>query len=206
MTAPVKKLAIFLAVSVGLNLFLLGVFSARLFHRGAPPAPPPALFHAGEAPEPDRTRMMGALKEHRDELRAQWHKTRDARRHVHEALTKEPFDAAELERRLGELRQETVRSQEVLHEALVSAAKEASPRERRRLAAFAEGLPRLGPHGRGGEGRRLGPGRGLGLEARPAGEPGPGELGGPGEPAGPGGPGEPAGPEPAESPREGAGP
>lgn len=155
MIGSTRKLGWLLAASVGINLFLVGVLAARWIHPGtggAPPGPPRLgpperaghqLFHAGEAFGGDRERVQEILGEHRKELRAQWRKTRAARRNVHSALEAEPFDADALEARLAELRQQTELSQRILHRALVSLAREAKPEERRRLARWAEGPPRL---------------------------------------------------------------
>jgi uncharacterized membrane protein len=153
-TVASKKLGWALAVSIGINLFVVGVLAARWLHpwapgvhgdHGAPHRGGHLLFRAGEAFGGDREKVQATLEAHRKELRAQWRNTRTARRRVHEALEAEPFDPEALEGALKELRRQTELSQEILHRALAGLAREATPEERRRLARWADGPPRFHP-------------------------------------------------------------
>lgn len=135
MSGPVRKLAVALAVSVALNLFLLGMLSVRLLHRDrvAYGGPGRALFRADEAFRGDELRMRRILSDHKRELMTQRRAARKARHHVQAALETEPFDRSRLERELQSLRTETQRSQEALHRAFLDLATEATPEQRRRL-------------------------------------------------------------------------
>ncbi len=161
----VRKLAIGLAVSLALNMFLLGVLSVQLLRprtsadglwtggprtgeeRSAERGPgrepsagvgPRTLFHAAEVFGQDRPRVSHVLRAHKGELRSRWHETKRARSRVEAALRAEPFERDLLARELEGLRNETQRSQEVLHRALVEVAVEATPEQRRRLASWAD--------------------------------------------------------------------
>lgn len=191
-----RKLAIGLAVSLAFNMFFLGVLSVQLLRpansarggppEGAPRRPPPgevgprALFHAEEIFGRDRPRISRVLRTHKGELRSRWHETKRARSRVEAALRAEPFDRDLLARELEGLRHETQRSQEVLHRALVEMAAEATPEQRRHLAAWADdqrphrGLRRGQPLPKPPPGRSAEPGAEPGAEpdAEPGAEPG----------------------------------
>lgn len=129
-----RKLALALALSVALNMFLLGVLVARIGLMHRPPAGPhPVLFHADEAFRGDEPRVKRILMAHKEGVTTHWRAARDARRKVRAALEAEPFDRARLERELAGLREETQRSQEALHRAFLDLATEATPEQRRRL-------------------------------------------------------------------------
>lgn len=135
MSPASRKLAVGLALSVALNMFLLGVLVARMWptQRHAFGGPGRALFHADEAFRGDEPRMKRILRAHKGELMAQRRAAREARRKVRAALEAEPFDRAQLDRELQGLRAETQRSQEALHRAFLDLATQATPEQRRRL-------------------------------------------------------------------------
>lgn len=122
MSSREKTLTWLLALSIGLNLFLLGYWVAR---PKAPSGWRPSR-HAVERPDavPGLRQM---LREHRPELREQRRALAAARQAVSEALVAEPFERERLEAAFAELRQHTNGMQEVMH---------------RRLTDFAQGLPR----------------------------------------------------------------
>jgi uncharacterized membrane protein len=116
----IKRLSWALALSVGLNLFLVGFGVARAWrahgeHR-------PGLMHALGPPTPA--------------LRAQHQQLTAARRQVGEALRAEPFDRARAEHALAELRSTAGHSQELLHRRLLERAEQMSPEQRHKLAAI----------------------------------------------------------------------
>jgi uncharacterized membrane protein len=113
-----------LALSLGLNFALAGLWAGRVIERRRQP-PPMAMNH----PRP-RGPWRGVV-EHRG---AQGFAMRAARAPVRAALMAEPFDPAALEKALAELRQKTSVGQEKVHAALVDVAKRATPAERRELA------------------------------------------------------------------------
>jgi uncharacterized membrane protein len=130
MSRTTKILALLLAISVAINVFILGFWAARLVRRG----------HADRVPlagtsEVDRMGSLrgvwrkhgAALQPHREALEA-------ARREVRDALRAEPFQPEALDAALTRLRAETGATQVELHRALVERARELGPEERRRLA------------------------------------------------------------------------
>jgi uncharacterized membrane protein len=92
--------------------------------------------------------VEGLMKRRGPELRKERGALRAARRAVHDALVQQPFEAAALERALGELRARTGSSQARMHEALLELARELSPEQRRRLAKRAHvlGVDAPDPH------------------------------------------------------------
>lgn len=178
MSPPVRKLAIFLGVSVGLNLFLLGMLSVQFLHHRRPVTSsdgpwghPHLLFHAGEVFEGDLSRAGRILHEHKKALREHRRAVREARREARSVLESEPFDKGALETQLSRLRTHTQGSQEILHRAFVELATEATPEQRRRLSRWADGprgprhtAPPHGPppHGPPSHGPRLFRGQGGG--------------------------------------------
>jgi uncharacterized membrane protein len=161
MTPFAKRLSIILAVSIALNLLFVGIAVGRRFHRH-PPMPPPERGELAPRPQgapresfgnrPEREGRRGEFRKlFREQSQALGGHRRtmgDARRAAREALEKEPFDRAALEKALETLRKETTASQEVMHKALADAAAKGSPDERRQLA---RGLERanFGRNGRG---------------------------------------------------------
>ncbi|HEX6277129.1 MAG TPA: periplasmic heavy metal sensor [Polyangiaceae bacterium] len=132
MTPLAKRLSIALAVSIALNLLLAGIFVGRAFHR--PPHPPEREMPAfrGER-DGKRAPLRKLLREHGDELRERRGAIAEARRRAQTALEAEPFDRAAVERALEALRNETVASQKIMHDAIAGAASKGTPEERRKL-------------------------------------------------------------------------
>jgi uncharacterized membrane protein len=132
-TITSTHLKLVLALSLGLNFALAGLWAGRWLERRRQP-PPVAMSHEG-ARGPWRS-VVG----HRGEgPKRMMHA---ARRPVRAALVKEPFDPAALERALADLREKTSASQAKIHQALVDVAKQATPEERRALARTFEAGPR----------------------------------------------------------------
>jgi uncharacterized membrane protein len=115
-TPLTKRLFVLLAISVALNLVLIGFLVGRRVHPAGREGPPPGL------------------EQRHGELGAGRRAIHHAGSEVVSALTAEPFDAPRLERALAELRRVTVGGQEAAHRALVEVATRSSPEERRRLA------------------------------------------------------------------------
>ena len=138
MTPWSKRLAIFLALSIGVNLLLLGLLIGRGF--GRPRGGHPGPRHAAASASADwrEARRHPLLREPIERRRAELSSRRNAieasRAAVREALVREPFDRPALEAALGALRGETSKSQELLHAALVDAATGATVDQRRDLA------------------------------------------------------------------------
>jgi uncharacterized membrane protein len=142
MSRPARILGVLLAVSLALNVFILGFIAARAWQRpglgpdGRGPRPPPAtLFHAdrvlGEA-SPGKLKWL--TQEQRQQLVPHWRALRAARRDAEQALRAEPFDRAAFERSLERVRGETVSTQSTLHGLLVGLADGMTPEQRTELA------------------------------------------------------------------------
>jgi uncharacterized membrane protein len=133
-----RWIAIILGVSVALNLFVLGLFSARAFQRGEARTMRPGHAIVGEG-NPRRLRQRPRpfdwmSDDEREQLRPRRRELRGTRRAVEEALRAEPFDREKLSRALAELRRETDGIQASVHEFMLRRAEGMSPEERRRLA------------------------------------------------------------------------
>jgi hypothetical protein len=121
-----RRLTVFLALSVLLNVLLIGVAAGRFARRG----------YDGRSQETfDSRTMRGVWKRHDASLRPRGEALAAARRHVTEALMAEPFQPEALEAALSELRAETDGAQRALHRALVESARDSSADERRQMAA-----------------------------------------------------------------------
>ena len=110
-----RRLVIALAVSVSINLFLIGFITARLALRrvemipsgdGAQSRGPVSLFGATEVlgnPKP----MRRLLRKHMKDFEPKRTELREARQRVARALAAEPFDPKLLSRELANLRKVT---------------------------------------------------------------------------------------------------
>lgn len=137
MTPLAKRLAIAVAISLGLNLLLGGVLVGQALQRRAQrvaalDGPMGSSLHARGMRGPGAfQRTVGTrhpeFGERRKVIEA-------ARQKVREALTREPFDKAALEAALAGLRKETEASQALAHGALVETAASATPALRGELA------------------------------------------------------------------------
>jgi uncharacterized membrane protein len=159
-----RWLTIAVAVSVALNLFFLGLFSARAFQRhevrtpwaqhGAPGAP-----GARRGWQRQQRPFDWMSDEERADLRPRRKEIRSARRQAEEALRAEPFDGEKLRQALNDLRRETDGIQAAVHDSMLKRALTMDGDARRRLADSqwgAEHGPERGP----GHGPERGPERG----------------------------------------------
>jgi uncharacterized membrane protein len=144
------------AVSVGLNLFLLGIAAARFWqHRqwrserwgeaalsssAGPNAP--GRPEGGWGPRRGRADPLSWLSPpEREELRSQRQALTGTRRNAEQVLVAEPFDAAQLRSALEALRAQTAQMQSAVHQRLVQRAETLSAEERRKLAEKSWGTP-----------------------------------------------------------------
>ena len=131
MSRWVKILTIALAVSVVLNVFFVGFWTARAARH----------WHQRRASESfygtiDPVPVAGETwKRHGIVLQRRREAIDAARQAVRDALVAEPFRAEALETALAKLRTETSETQAAFHAALVQVVRELSPEARRRLAS-----------------------------------------------------------------------
>lgn len=139
MTPTVKRLAIALALSVALNLFVAGFVAMRVLHGGRHhPRGPHGHFIgprglSGGDPAIKQA-VRGAMQRRGGELRAHGERLHAARTAVSAAFGAEPFDAPALRQALSDLRVQTELSQRLMHESLIEVAPALTPEQRARLA------------------------------------------------------------------------
>jgi uncharacterized membrane protein len=161
LTRP-RTLAVLLAVSLGLNLFLAGGIAGRFSagHRGEP-GPSPMLGLGGPGmdsgfrfiPREGREHMRSALRERRPGLRDEHEALRRLHREIADELRREAPDRALIERRFEEIRGKSLAIEQSLQAAFLDAALSMDPVERTRMLDEMlehRGRPlRHGPHGAG---------------------------------------------------------
>ena len=144
MTTPARWrwLVIALLVSLGLNLFFAGRFSAR-HAMGPPPPPDPAVMlpHliddlASVLAEPDTNVLRQVFRAHESEIRARSADVRRAHDGVRDALDKEPFEPSALLAALDEVKAKDAALRQVMQDALVETATKISPEARHKLASW----------------------------------------------------------------------
>jgi uncharacterized membrane protein len=130
-----KRLSWALALSLGLNLFLLGFGSARwLRHEPREVRDSRELVVAEPRSGRGHGRLAHLLGPPTPELRAQHDTLREARQRVGAALAAEPYDKVALTTALSELRAVTGQSQAMLHARLLERVGTLSLEERRALS------------------------------------------------------------------------
>lgn len=131
MTPRERRLWIATAVSLALNLVLLGFFIGRGFgHRHGPP--PAGPFHAREVFDFDSSpELRSRFERRKEQLRPTHQALRKARRELEAALLAEPYDRPRVEKALQALREETAKLQLGMHEALLDMAGNLDPEHRR---------------------------------------------------------------------------
>ena len=152
-----RWLSIVLAVSVGLNLFFLGVSAARWWQHqkwrserwdGASSVAAQGQGGDGGRPEGRRGSRRGRgaplswmTEAERAELRSQRRALIGIRRDAEQVLGADPFDTAKFQTALQALRAETAQIQTTVHEKLLQRAVTLSPEERRKLVDVSWGTP-----------------------------------------------------------------
>ena len=133
-----RRLVVGLVVSLALNVFAMGFIAARLSLRQTPAAPATPGFgareflHAEEGPA-----MRRLLKPYATKLRPQRRAMRAARSAVADAVVTEPLDETKLRQALDTLREQTAKSQKLMHESLLGVVGDLSPQERKKIARAA---------------------------------------------------------------------
>ncbi len=131
-----------LAVSLLLNVFLVGIVAGRVFGaRGAPaPRPDAALVppaHVRALPVDERRSFAASMKSHRDAIRAARQAHRAARTTLEAAIAAPAFDRDAVAADFAALRQASMAVQEAVNAALVDALQDLSPQSRASLVQHA---------------------------------------------------------------------
>jgi len=126
-----RRLVVLLALSIGLNLLLGGLFIGA---RWAGPKRGPGLERGPDRGARFPQAFEQSLEGRRSELSARRRAVAEARKNARSVLERDPLDRAALETALERLRRETEGSQEIVHRALVDAAARAPKASRRELS------------------------------------------------------------------------
>jgi uncharacterized membrane protein len=129
-----KRSSWLLALSLGLNLFLIAYGGARWLRRPEAHAARGAEMGRHEGREHRGHGLGPWLGPPTPELRAQHQALSAARHGVGAALSADPFDAEKLRSALATLRSTTSRGQELVHQKLVERASQMTASERAELA------------------------------------------------------------------------
>lgn len=144
MSRLTRNLVFFLATSVLVNVFVIGLFAGRFMRQDHPRRGPDSFGGDVDTSAP----LRGVWRKHDALLRPRSEALDTARRAVREALVAEPFKPESLDAGLAQLRTESDAAQLELHRALTEAARELNVDGRRRLAAsrwFLRGGPQRDP-------------------------------------------------------------
>lgn len=143
-----NKRGIVFAISLTLNVFCIGLLAAPLLTQRPEAAEGaerleragrPLLFRAGEVlGRRDDPRLRQLMLRHRPELRERRRALRAARAELRASLESDVWSEARLAAALRGLREETLASQELLHQALLELARELTPEQRARLSRLAD--------------------------------------------------------------------
>jgi uncharacterized membrane protein len=130
-----------LALSLAVNLFVVGVLAGRLSFQTHEEEPPPADARSGmrarflALPQSDRAPFRAAMLQHGGELRATLLALRTAQWHALQALQATPYDKARMLSAFAAVREATQARQAALHAALADAIATLRPDARASLAA-----------------------------------------------------------------------
>jgi uncharacterized membrane protein len=136
-----KWLTISLALSVAINLALVGFLAGRAGLRPGMAMPPDPSLGAFRVLRQIPLRPL--LREQLEAVRPDLHRLRGAQADVRSALDAEPYDARALEAALAEFREALAASQKHSHEALERLAAHMTREERRQLLAAMDHGPRV---------------------------------------------------------------
>jgi uncharacterized membrane protein len=148
MNISTKTISVVLALSIGLNLFFIGVWAGRRFG-GQPYAMRREgygvsgfLRHSGIAENDPAVKRV--LEAHRSAVRERMRALHEARVQVREALTAEPFDATRLESQIGNVKSATSALQAEMLGAMLELSRSLDVEQRKRMADALWPRPRLG--------------------------------------------------------------
>ena len=129
-----RWLTVVLAISVGLNLLLVGILIGNFAGRPAARPFPPHLGWILRKLEPEtRQKLHLELEELVKNDRRLRRNLRGVQRSVGELITADPLDRSALETQLAELRESSSESQQALHQAMVEIMTKLNQEERRKI-------------------------------------------------------------------------
>lgn len=149
-------LAVALVVSLGVNLFVAGVFAGRFVSDGAgvssgasdrPAAgrrgglPPVIRRMAQSLPEEHRKIFLGTIRSHRATIAAAARELRAGRKDMRREVSRDPFDRQAFAAVLEEQRRRNVAVQKAMHEAIMEALSKIPADARRGLANMNQRRP-----------------------------------------------------------------
>lgn len=151
-----RSLKIALAVSVTLNVFVLGALAGGLIVGGRVLAErqegrPPVTRLAGALEPADQALLRERLRDAAEEVRGDFRAARQARREAIELAGAETFDRPAVEAALEQSHEAERAGRRKLEGTLLDVLAELEPEDRERLAPA---LARRGPEGRGRSGGR----------------------------------------------------
>jgi uncharacterized membrane protein len=130
-----------LALSLAVNLFVVGVMAGRLTFQTHEEEPQQGVAWSGmrarflALPQSDRAPFRAAMLQHAAELRATTLALRSAQWRALEALRATPYDKARMQAAFAAVREATTARQAALHAALVDAIGTLRPEARAALVA-----------------------------------------------------------------------
>ncbi len=138
-----RKLKIALAVSVAVNLFVVGalagglVVGARYLADRSPPPEPPAFRQSVDRLDPEQSeRVRQSLRQSALEARDDFRRSRAARREAVELAGAESFDADAVRARLAESREAELRARARLEDGTVEIMQTLEREDRQRLSGM----------------------------------------------------------------------
>lgn len=140
LTRP-RTLAVLLAVSLAVNLFLAGIFAGRLGAQRYGPHPMPVFGLGGPGfesgfrfmPRGEREHIRSLLRERRPELKEQHEAMRALHRDIAEELKREVPDRALIDAKLAEIRAQTAKIEQAMQTAFLDRMLAMKPAERQQL-------------------------------------------------------------------------
>lgn len=138
-----RWLALFLLISVGINLAVAGFWGSRMMGLGGPERGGERFVErvTRDMPKESADRVRAAMAAQRPVMARNMEEMRRAREDVRAALTAEPFDKARLEAAFAKVRRTADAMQDGVHAGVLAVAQDLGPQERARLARMLDRGP-----------------------------------------------------------------
>lgn len=129
-----------LAVSLALNLFFVGAMGARMLERRDRASTPPSLGWILRDLEPQvQSTLRPQLQQYGESLRPVRGQMFRAQREVNRLMMQDPLDEAAVMAAFAELREVSLRYQQLSHEQTLAVVSQLAPEQRRRVFRFMSG-------------------------------------------------------------------